>query len=94
MLVVSWDFEVVLNGRRTNEVDRLWFRFFKTGSVCPSFGFSRRDGVIRLAMRDVDAEGVVNPNEPSFDTIDAAFVLVHSGLFALPGISFIERYEI
>ena len=64
--------KVTLEPRRVNEEDRLWFRFYLSDAVQSSFGFSRRDGVVRLAMRDLDGEDVIKEREPSFPTVGSS----------------------
>jgi hypothetical protein len=66
------DFTVALEGKRRSGEDRLWFRLYGPGTVCPSFGFSRRDGLVRLSLRDVLGEGIIDAHEPCFPDVNAA----------------------
>ena len=54
--------------------------FSDLATACPSFGFSLRDGVVRVAMRDVDGEGVINPCELSFASVEDALELLQDML--------------
>ena len=84
--------KVVLEPRRLEEEDRLWFRFHMSDALRPSFGFSRRDGFVRLAMRDVEAEGIINAYEPIFPTVGEALELVATMVCEAPEVSRMARY--
>ena len=79
--LIGKGYEIALEGACPDGTDRLWFRFFRPGTACPSFGFSFRDGVVRVAMRDVDGEGVINPCEPSFVNVEDALDMLQDMLF-------------
>jgi hypothetical protein len=78
---------VLLEGTGQNIRNRLWLRYYRAGCMSVSFGFSRCEGRIRVAIQGLDVLGLRALREPEFDNISAALDAVEAVVKAMNGLA-------